>query len=138
MRRRSCLPCVAGAVACEAQQLVACSADGTSWASLGPPCAQGTTCDPRDEGRCDPCAPGGFFCIDTTLRQCSDDGRSSNVIDRCASPALCAKGGLTGCPAAACEPGDKRCTPDKTRSQRCNADLTGWVDDQTCVAPRTS
>lgn len=130
------VPCEAGCVdsACVSQQCApntnrcvepklaeACDADGTSHLTV---CDHGCI-----NGECTDvvCVAGKIFCEPDgdKLVQCSIDGLKINEVENCAYG--CDKAS-SACLAAACGPGEKRCSPDAAKAiEICNDSQTGFV-----------
>ncbi|HLV66165.1 MAG TPA: hypothetical protein VKY73_10145, partial [Polyangiaceae bacterium] len=141
-----CGPCTPGEVQCvgdPALELQICSQDGR-WLPLET-CESETLCRQSvDMARVDPswtpqcrqavCEPGMLTCDGANLRRCRQSRDGWDVVDICASTALCnmaasapSGGGATQnmCPVGCGQPGRYRCTDNLP--ERCADDLTRWV-----------
>lgn len=141
-----CLPqlCESGELRCNEQALESCGVGLDRWSPLQF-CETAGHCDNVVERACRlaPCIAGERRCNDGALEQCAEDRLGYEVVQTCASQALCelteaacaVEGGCTEvpqCAAPVCEVGETRC--DGAEFQRCNLGRTGFETDTTCVS----
>jgi hypothetical protein len=78
------------------------------------------------------CEPGMARCSDNLLQRCNDAGDGWNLIDQCASAALCDTASLA-CGAPGCAASEYRCTADGAL-QVCRADRTDFELVRQCTS----
>jgi len=125
--------CVPGERRCTAATLELCS-EAAVWTSVDV-CASAAHCDSAFD-RCQPapCIPELCRCNAGVVEVCSADQLGWDVLETCASPALCEsdpEGTTAVCLEPACAAGERRCTADGT-VETCRADLTGFEPNPPC------
>jgi hypothetical protein len=130
--------CTAGEYQCNGATLRHCST-ARHWEDVDT-CASAALCQattgPTPAGQCLPpgCAHAGDYqCEGATLSKCRDDLMGWDVVETCASSALCSALDKR-CNAPACDPAELRCflTGDHEVLRRCKADRTDWDLVATC------
>jgi hypothetical protein len=121
----------AGAQRCQGNTQQACRADLTGWDEISA-CPADGSCDP-DLGCLDTrCADGSYRCNDVSLETCAK-GTWARLAS-CQTAALCDAVHRV-CTKPTCAPGERKCDGNVLR--RCNADLDGWDELETCSGTTT-
>jgi hypothetical protein len=129
--------CSAGSFVCAGNALERCKDDATGY-ELVDTCGSSDPCNKTlTDGldaktiQCDQaCTPGKYSCDGKRLLRCKDDGSATELMESCASTALCAEAASSKsseCPAA-CAAGE--CRDDELWT--CNSDLTDVELEETC------
>jgi hypothetical protein len=138
-------PCERGEQRCNEGRLEECGPDATGWverATCDSPelCLSGLAACGRAAASCacelPACVEGEARCNGSVLERCNVARTGFDVVDGCASEALCQLG-LTldpaRCEAPTCSPGQFTCEGASLRS--CRTDLAGFDDIDTCIGP---
>lgn len=123
--------CVPLQPSCVDQRAVQCNDEGTGYEGEGTECAASETCV---SGVCEEheCPAGERFCSGNAVRQCAEDGLSSDEVDTCGAGEYC------DAEAAECKPGV--CAPDQpacdgNTATQCDAAGAGFVAAGTDCGP---
>jgi sulfatase modifying factor 1 len=128
------ISCVPNAEACDGNRVTVCNAEGTGYVGPGVSCAAAETCW---SGVCEPqeCLPSARFCAGKTVRQCSENGLSSEEVATCDADQYC-DAETTECTPGVCAPDWPAC--DGPRATTCNASGSGYLAGGTvCSASET-
>jgi hypothetical protein len=137
---RQCRPvtCTPGQRQCTAQgEIFVCNASQSGFVLQTPPvtCESPQLCDVTTPTGCltATCAPDQRRCAGARLEACNDARTGFNLLEMCASAALCTQNGagdVFQCDAPACNAGETQCLDSRTLGV-CNPDLSGF-DTSAC------
>lgn len=137
-------PCEPGEMRCNQGEMQRCSADQTAWERVDS-CATAELCanSLADCGaspeacacQAAPCEDGQTRCNDATLERCNAGRTGWEVVEPCASDALCEAGRALAAPSCIppiCELGSHACTPEGVL-QSCRGDRSGFENPVPCI-----
>jgi len=126
--------CVPNQPACDGNRATTCNTDGTGYLTAGLRCSSKQTCL---SGACEDqeCSPGASFCSGKSVRQCADNGLSSDEETACGNNQYCDTPSAT-CKTGVCAPNQPTC--DGKRATLCTSSGDGYVAGGTvCKATET-
>lgn len=126
--------CVPDEPACDGNKATSCNAEGTGYLPGGLKCSSKQTCL---AGACEEleCTPSARFCSGSAVRQCADDGLSSQEAEACKTDEYCDAASAT-CKTGVCAPNAPAC--DGSRATVCDASGSGFVAGGTVCGAQTT
>lgn len=128
------ISCAPNTPLCLDNRATTCNAQGDGYEGGFQTCSSKQTCK---VGACEDheCLPSSLFCSSTELRQCADDGLSSESVDTCGTGTYCdAASGK--CQTGVCAASQPAC--DGNRATTCNAAGSGYAaGGTTCESNQT-
>lgn len=126
--------CVPDEPACDGNKATSCNSDGTGYLPGGVKCSSTQTCL---AGACEnvECTPSARFCSGATVRQCADNGLSSEEVAPCASGEYCDSESAS-CKTGVCAPNAPAC--NGAVATQCNASGSGYVAGGTACDGQTT
>lgn len=126
--------CVPDEPACDGNKATSCNSDGTGYLPGGLKCSSKQLCV---AGACEEqeCVASARFCSSSTVRQCADDGLSSEEAEACKSDEYCDTASAT-CKKGVCAPNAPTC--DGARATVCDASGSGYVAGGTVCEGETT